>query len=562
MDYRGNPFFLQQEEIAWIEETLSGMTVEEKIGQLFCLNEQEFFEAGIDDIYRLFSPGAVAYRTASVETLVRTTEAYQKRSKIPLLIAANLESGGTTIVGGTRLGSPMAVGATGQEEMARKLGIVCAREGKSVGINWDFGPVVDLAVQAENPIVQTRAFSADAAVVARLGPACVRTIQEHGMAACIKHFPGDGRDTRDQHLHPTVNDCSWQEWERSYGRIYRACIDSGALTCMAGHIAFPAYLQEENRERSMEDCLPASLSKTLLQGLLRTRLGFNGLITTDSSLMGGFTQTMPRETALPFAIAAGCDMLLFLQNPEEDFEAMKAGLKNGILTEDRLEEAVKRILALKCALGLHRGREPISVADAKEIIGCEEHIRWAKCVADRAITLVKEEKNVLPLDPVGKKRVLLIPVENRVIRGEAELSAALLQVLTGLRREGMAVRVLDEAMSEEPAIHSEAFYRENFDVLLYIACLEPKVGRTTNRIHWMTKSRVDCPHHIHTVPTVFISLGNPYHLEDVPRVKTYINTYASNPETIDLLIEKLMGRSTFKGKSPVDAFCGRWDTRR
>lgn len=560
IDYRANPFYLDDEGIEWVETTLASMSIEEKAGQLFCMNVEEFSDSGIEKMYRHIKPGGVAYRKSTIDTLVHITHTYNKYAEVPLLIAANLERGGNTIEGGTQVASPLAIGATGNEKMAERLGIVCAEEGKSVGINWAFGPLIDIDVNYRNPIVNTRTFGADPEMVEKLGSACVTAMQDRGMAACVKHFPGDGRDGRDQHLHPTINDCSCEEWDRTYGKIYKSCIDAGVLSCMVGHIELPAYSMAINPALKRRDCLPATLSKELLQGLLRKKLGFNGLIITDASTMGGFSAVMARKDAVPYSIASGADMFLFVQNLEEDFSFMLDGISSGVITQERLDEAVRRILAVKCALGLHKHTCQVSDATAKNIVGCKEHIQWAKECADEAITLVKEEKGVLPLNPKEKGRILLFPVENKLMEEESEVSAATAQLIAGLRKEGMQVKVFDKNMSENPDFQSERFFEDNFDCIFYVANLPSGSNQTNIRIKWVTRRGIDCPHHLQTVPTVFISLENPYHLEDVPRIKTFINTYASNPETIEVLIDKLMGRSTFRGKSPVNVFCDLEDT--
>lgn len=560
IDYTGNPFYLKQKDIDWVEATLASMTQEEKIGQLFCMNVEEFSDEGIDRLYQRIQPGGAAYRTASPKELVHITHTYARYAKVPLLIAANLERGGNTILGGTHMASPLAIGATRDEKMAERLGIICAEEGKSVGINWAFGPLVDIDSNYLNPIVNTRTFGAKPETVEKLSLACVTAMQSRGIAACIKHFPGDGRDDRDQHLHPTINDCSCEEWDATYGKIYQTCIDAGTLTCMIGHILLPSYSMTLNPALKREDCMPATLAPELLQGLLRDKLKFNGLIITDASTMGGFSAVMPRRQAVPAAIAAGADMFLFVQNLEEDFRFMEEGVQNGIISQERLEEAVRRILATKCALKLHEKCCDVSEENAKNVVGCEKHVQWARECADAAITLVKEEAGVLPFDPVHKRRILLFPMENKLMEKEDEVSAPVAQLIALLRKEGMQVTIFDKAMSEDPAFQSECFFEDNFDVVLYVANLAAGSNQTSVRMRWVTRRGIDCPHHLQTVPTVFISLEHPYHLEDVPRIRTFINTYASNPQTVEVLVEKLMGRSTFKGVSPVDVFCSKWDT--
>lgn len=188
----------------------------------------------------------------------------------------------------------------------------------------------------------------------------MKGIQESGIAPAAKHFPGDGVDERDQHLSFSVNSFSCEEWDNTFGKVYQGLIDAGLPSLMAGHIHLPAYEQHFNPNLAYEDCLPATLSKPILTDLLRGKLGFNGVVVTDASHMVAMTSAMKRSEMLPTAIAAGCDLFLFFNDPDEDFGYMMEGYKNGIITEERLHDALTRILGLKAKLGLHnRPRETL-----------------------------------------------------------------------------------------------------------------------------------------------------------------------------------------------------------
>ena len=198
-----------------------------------------------------------------------------------------------------------------------------------------------------NPITNTRTFGSEPERVLKNAQLFLDAAQDSGLIACCKHFPGDGVDFRDQHLHPSYNSLPAEEWRETYGKIYKALIDRGLLSVMVGHICQPALSMEKNPALGFSDVLPASLSRELLTGVLRGELGFNGLITTDATIMGGFCQAMERRRAIPSAIAAGADMLVFSTDIYEDLAYLRAGLKNGLLSRERLNEAVTRVLALK-----------------------------------------------------------------------------------------------------------------------------------------------------------------------------------------------------------------------
>ena len=562
IDLRANPFFLDEEAIDWVCRTRDSMTVEEKAGQLFCVLFKKAEAEEFDYVYSILSPGGCMYRVIPTERAVAASNALQNRSRVPLLIAANLEKGGNGIVEeGTLVGAPMEIAATDDMSMVEKMAEVCALEARAVGANWAFAPIIDIDSNFRNPITNTRTFGSDPERVRQMGEAYVRTVQRLGMAASIKHFPGDGQDERDQHLVTTINSLDCETWMATYGEAYKAGIRAGSLTAMVGHIMQPSWSKRLNPSLRDEDILPGSLSPELLQGLLRGELGFNGLICTDATTMAGYTLAMSRRDAVPASIAAGCDMFLFARNLKEDYGFMLDGIRRGVITPERLDEAVTRILAVKAALGLHKGVPKADPEEARRVVGCAKHHEWAEECADKAITLVKEQAGVLPISPEKYKRILFYTIEPPA-GGESSyrVTPACAKIREALVKEGFEV---DDFV---PQPYGEGFttrYEEvvsQYDLIIYVANLSTKSNQTVVRIEWKQPMGADCGHYINDIPTIFISLENPYHLIDFPRVKTYINCYSNNDHCIHQVVEKLMGRSQFKGVSPVDAFCGKWDT--
>lgn len=354
VDLKDRPFYLSDEDVRWVETTLAGMSLEEKIGQLFCLIIRSSDEGYLNYLVKQVKPGGLMLRHMPASEAIAVNRFLQDNSKIPLLLAANFERGGDGLaVEGTSLGTPLQVAATGDDSLAYRLGVVCGREGAAVGANWAFAPIIDIDFNFRNPITNVRTFGSDPDRVRRMGVQFVKGLQENGLAASIKHFPGDGVDERDQHLVTSVNSLSCEQWDAAYGAAYQACIDAGAMTVMAGHILQPAYTRKLNPEIREQDILPATLSYELVTKLLKEKMGFNGLVVTDATTMAGMTIPMARAQAVPQSIAAGCDMFLFTRNLEEDFGYMKNGIAAGVITPQRLDEALTRILGLKAALKLH-----------------------------------------------------------------------------------------------------------------------------------------------------------------------------------------------------------------
>ncbi|MCC8081523.1 MAG: glycoside hydrolase family 3 protein, partial [Lachnospiraceae bacterium] len=522
--------------------------------------------------------GGLMYRADSAANIRKTHETIQNLSKIPLLLAANTEAGGDGLAfEGTSFGQPMAVAATDDPENAYRMGYVAAKEGAALGLNWSFAPIVDIDLEFHNPITNVRTFGSDPDRVIANASRYMDGARENGVAVAIKHFPGDGVDERDQHILTSVNSLSTDEWDRTYGKVYSTLIAKGAQTVMAGHIAQPAYGAALKPDATDEEkLLPASLNPVLLTGLLRKKLRFNGLICTDSTPMVGFTAAMPRAKAIPSAIAAGADMILFNKDLEEDFGFLMAGLKNGILSVARLDEAVTRILGTKAALGLHKKKSDGTLVPGEERlgeVGCAQHRAWAEEVAEKSITLVRDKQNLLPISPAKYKRVYLNAIqkdmspENPVVTRWKELfEKEGFEVTVRDRRVGITVQdyMTDQLSPEKAALMHEMYRsvgeaRNAYDLYVYICNMENASNNTTLRLNWNVAFGLgdDAPWLVQEVPVLMISTAYPYHLFDAPMVKTYINAYSTRPDFCEAVMERIMGRAAFTGVSPVDPFCGK-----
>lgn len=565
---KGNPFYLSEEDIYWVERTLEEMTLKAKVGQLFCMHGISGNKEMLDRLMEEIQPGGFMFRPEGKESIAEAHRYLQERSSVPLLLAANLENGGSGITtDGTVFANPMQVAATGETEIASRLGRVAALEGKAVGCNWSFAPVVDIDMNFRNPITNIRTYGSNPETVLAMSQAYMESLQRHGLAASIKHFPGDGVDDRDQHLLTSVNTLSVEDWDASFGQVYKGLIASSAKTVMAGHIRLPAYSRKLNPELRDDEIMPATLSRELLTGLLREQLGFQGLIVSDSTMMAGFTMVLPREQAVPLCIAAGCDMFLFTRNIKEDIGYMFQGIHSGQLTLDRLDEAVTRILALKASLGLHKQErtELVPSEDALSVIGGEEHRAWAREAADKAITLVKDKDGLLPIHPDTMKRVQLIPVEadGSLLKNEGFYSSRIADLMTEhLGDQGFEVVLFEEGRQQHAAfMESVEAVRKRADWIIYVVNMPSANLKPSIRLEWAEPFIENIPWFIQEVPTVFVSFANPYHLYDIPRAKVFINAYLASEDAVRAVVSKLVGQSPFEGASPVDPFCGSEDAR-
>ena len=584
VNLKEKPYNLDQEGIEWVKNTIANMTIEEKIGQLFVNMGASRDEAYLKSILDNYHIGGVRYNPAKSDEVYDQNKILQENSKIPLLIAANTEGGGNgACLDGTYIACGVKVGATNDKQYAYEVGRISAIESAAIGCNWSFAPVVDLMCNWRNPIISTRGFSKDADKTLELSLEFMRGMLENGVAPAAKHFPGDGIDERDQHLSFAPNTLSVKEWDETFGKVYGGLIEAGLPSIMAGHIALPEYVRYFNPNATKKELLmPATLSKYILTDLLRGKMGFNGLVVTDASHMVAMTSVMKRKDMLPTAIAAGSDLFLFFNDPEEDFKWMMEGYENGIITDERLEEALTRILGTKAALGLHKKAKTEilqSKEEAMSKIGLDEYKAIAAEISNKAVTLVKNEENVFPITTEKHKRVLLVEVKGiengltSLMNGGGKKTVEVMKEL--LEAKGFEVEIYESEMEKAMKLPKEQFMAKLMDVYAQkrpIAELTGKydliinianVGSNTHqRIEWtMAKGTPDIPFYVHEVPTIFVSVASPFHLADVPQVQTYINVYDSKEHTMKALVEKMLGLSKFEGVSPVDAFCGLLDTQ-
>jgi len=561
-DITGAPFLLDKERADWVYRTLAGMSVEEKIGQLFVpigySTDREYLK---NELLR-YGIGGLFFRDGPAAEMQETFSFAQSVSKIPLLIPSNLEAGGDgAATDGTSYGKQMAAAAAGEGIFARRLAKVSCSEAAALGINWAFAPVADIDLNPHNPITNVRTYGSNPEDVLEYVLEYIKGAGESGVAACVKHFPGDGVDERDQHLLTSVNSLSVEEWMNTYGKIYKGVIRAGVMSIMAGHIALPACEKANSGDGgALDRIIPATLSGCLVRKLLREELGFNGLVISDATPMVGFTSAMDRKTAVPLCIENGCDMFLFNKDLAEDYHFMLEGYNSGILSPERLEEANLRILAFKAALRLPEKQaagELVPGRKALAVIGNSEHIRWSRELADRSITLVKDTAGNLPLRAEQTPRVLL-----EILGSFSSNERVQNTFCRELEKRGFSVTVY-EPEDFQSGVDTVASFRSKYDLVLYVGNVENASNKTTNRIDWYTfwGSGNNVPWFAREIPVVFVSLANPYHLLDVPMIRTYINAYSNNDRVIECVVGKLTGESAFQGQSPVDPFCGREELR-
>ena len=588
VDLRAKPYNLSDADIAWVESTIASMTDEEKVGQLFWQLTSSNQEDYLKDLVQNYHVGGCRYNGMPGAMVLEQNQKLQKHAKIPVLIACYTEQGGNGVCpDGTFVAGQIKIGATGKTEYARAMGRISGAQIAATGCNMAFAPVVDITYNWECEEVLARAYGNDPKMVAEMGKAYMDGLHETpGVACCAKHFPGNGQDYRDAHISNNVNHFGEEDWMASYGYVYKTLIEGGMEAVMAGHIMMPEYMQELNPDITIEEVLPATLAPEIMKGLLRDKLGFNGVVITDASHMVGMTNRMKRKDMLPACINAGCDMFLFFNDPAEDYATMLNAYKTGIIGEERIVEALTRILGLKVKMGLtKKAKEDIcpKAEDLAAVLQNPEYKAVAPAISKDALTLVKyKDEGVLPLSPEKTKRVMIVAIKGAPgamddliamsMGGGAGKKTPAEKLRDRLNEKGFEAFIYESpldkmrkqiAAGEKPSLNVyfagknaiEDFTSEQDLVisLFNVNSGHPQFG--------LSKGGGEIPWYVHELPVIGISVNKPTMLADAPMLRTYINTYDSNDDTLDALVEALVtGPEAFKGTDPIDSYCGMWDT--
>ena len=359
-DLTAAPYELDDDAIAWVRNTIDAMDLDEKVGQLFINLNNRFDDEFVHNGSWTATTRAGCGTTTPTRPASRPTSARPRPGRRCRCWSRPTSRPAATAPATTApmVATPLQTASTPDTWAAHQMGLVGGRESRALGCNWAFTPIVDIHHNWRNTVVATRAFGNDHQTVIKYAEAFSQGVREGAgdrpIALCMKHFPGDGRDERDQHVVTSYNDCTVEEWDATYRKIWEWGIGAGIESIMVGHIMLPEYSRQLRPGIADADILPATVAPELLTDLLRDDLGFNGVILTDASLMVGLTSALPRERQMVQAITAGCDMILFFRNHDEDFGFVRAAVDTGEITAERLDDALTRILGLKAKLGLHR----------------------------------------------------------------------------------------------------------------------------------------------------------------------------------------------------------------
>ena len=586
VDLKAKPYFLSDEDIQWVKDTIAGMSVEEKVGQLFFAHGGKSSDEELLELVQKYHIGGYRYNGIPAAQVQKQVRVLQTGSRLPLFVACNTEAGGNgSGADGTYIASGIKIGATGKPQFAFDMGKLANEEAAPMGNNMAFAPVCDIHYNWENTEIVTRAFGSDVDRVAEMSKAYMDGVHTvPGFASVAKHFPGNGQDFRDAHISNNVNEFTKEEWMATYGKVYKTLIDGGLDGIMGGHIMLPKYMREVRPGIKDEDILPATLCYEVMTGLLRGELGFNGMVVTDATHMVGMTDRMKRRDMVVATVNAGCDMILFFNDADEDFTAVRKAYESGVITEERMTEALTRILGLKAKLGLNKKAKE-DIVPSPEVMEAAlrkpEYTAKAAEITKEALTLVKyKDEGVLPVTPAKYQRILIVPVKGNdggmgafaKMMGMGGSKSPAEELCERLCAKGFEARVYEDPMKKAMEALKAG---KPFDIYhagkssvadfvgaqdLVITLFDVQNGRPS--FGMSLKGGGEIPWYVHELPVIGISVNSPTMLADAPMLRTYINAYDSKPYTLDALVEALMeGPGAFKGKDPIDSFCGLWDTR-
>jgi beta-N-acetylhexosaminidase len=458
----------------------------------------------------------------------------------------------------------MAVGATDNPDFARRQGALTAREARALGVQQIYAPVADVNNNAANPVINVRSYGEDPAAVGRFVAAFVAGAQSHGVIATAKHFPGHGDTAIDSHRGLPEIEVSRERLNAIELVPFRAAVQSGVGSVMTGHIGLPQVDPtavvplprdlrlkpidtDEGGEVVVENgTMPTTLSP-VLNGILRRDLGFDGLIVTDAMSMSGLTLYFTQEEASVRALEAGADLLLKPADPDAAFRGVREAVTKGRVKEQRIDESVRRILAAKYDLGLVKQRiTPLDLID-RSVAG-RESLELAREIAEHAITLVRNDNNLLPLNSLKPDaHIFNLAITN----GDDRLWVAN-NFVSAMAYSGRKVEtiVLDDRSSD---VWVQKALEKAKAADLVIASMYGRVRTGQARSVGLPEPGAKALSAViaSRAPLVGISFGNPYLLQNFPELRTYVVAYGDMPSLQQAAARALLGEIDIRGKLPI-----------
>ena len=541
----------------WVENTLAKMTLEEKVGQILIVGFWDFTDQeNLIERVKDYKLGGVFHFAESYKTVVSFVEKIQPDMKIPLFISSDYEAGtGFYIKEGTSFPRPMARGYFGTEESEYEIGKMIAQQGKAIGANYTFSPVVDVNVNPMCPDVNIRAYCDETDAVCELSRGYIRGIQDQGMIATAKHFPGNGGTFMDQHISPAIIDYSREDYERIFLKPFKEAIAADVGAIMVAHLEVPCLTTE--RHPKIGRCVPVSMSKEVITDLLKKEMGFKGIVMCDALDMGGVMGMYNRDEANIKALQAGTDLLLnfFPLDFERDYESIYRNVEKGVISMERLDDAVRTILRAKSKIGLDKGNyEPLPEPERQKLFVPGGNDGYCQDIAKKALTLVRNIDNVLPIKDVEGKKVTVFSIfgpENRVLEGQGQYPTQEIASVRLAERGAIVDHV--EVVSDWPFGEFRGIYERckesdyvfvNFYIIpsFAIGTLIPNV----NAVRLFYLGILSQAKNV-----VITSFGDPWVMIYFQTACTYLCTFDQTINSQEVAIKAWFGEVPITGKMPV-----------
>ncbi len=534
--------------LSWAQQVLDTLSLEDKVGQLIATHVHGVFTS-VDDpeyqrilglIRRVRIGGITAFRGFPMEQLT-LINAFQRESALPLLVAQDMEWGaGMRLSGATTFPRAMALGATRDTVLAYAMGRVIAREARVLGVQQNYAPTVDVNNNPNNPIINVRSFGEDPDLVARMSAAYIQGMQESGLIATAKHFPGHGDTQVDSHSDLPILPFDQARLDTLELIPFREAIARGVKSIMVGHLALPRLEPDGNTN------LPATLSPTITTRLLRKQLGFRGLIVTDAMNMQGVVKHYGVGEAAVRAVEAGADMVLMSTDEMAARNALLHAVRTGRLTEVRIDSSVLRILQLKEWSGVHRHRF-VSPDKAPYHVHLARHQALSEAIARRSLTLLRNEGHLLPL-PQRPLRILQITLSDD---DDPTTGQYFFRTLRQAYPDFQVTHRLLDRRSAPSEFEQALRQAHRYDLIVVPTYLYVRSG--SGRIQLPSQQRHFLERLIRKkTPVVLLAFGNPYliaQLHEQPAV--YIAAYSGSHASQKAAIQAMMGESAFEGKLPI-----------
>lgn len=538
--------------MTWVDRTLRSLTLEEQIGQLFTVRAYgRFLNAQDPDYRRLLrlveetGVGGVAFFQGTPESQVELTRTLQRHARVPLLLSQDMEWGAAMRVRNTTLlPRAMGLGATRDATLARAVGWVTGAEARALGVDQVYAPVLDVNVNPANPIINVRSFGERPELVGEMGSAFARGIAEAGVMPTAKHFPGHGDTNVDSHSGLPILPFRWPRLERVELSPFRALVGENIPAVMVGHLALP----EVDRAG---DPRPASLSPFLIEDLLRERLGFEGLVVTDALEMRSLTERHADGELAVRALEAGADILLISSDTELAHRSVLEAVRSGRLDSSRVAASVRRILTAKAQM-YGRGGAPTmdtmepTMKEARAVIGRPLHRAIARTAGRRALTLVRNQGDLLPVAP-GEIDISVITLSSG---RDAEVGKPFVDALRRNAPEARVTHMLIDRRSDRSDRQRAAARAERADLALLALHLPVSMSEDTDGLPYLFR---DAIRRIGDgdVPLAAVSFGNPYLLDDFPGADAFLATFGEGALMEELSAEAIFGRTAVSGKLPI-----------